>query len=232
MGIFTNRCNFTVIFTYILRNSYICLLTHEPIPSSAMEFLTHSSTFYHIITDLEGRYAYVNDYFLQKFGFVASELIGSGFSNSIHPEDVERCNQVAYQLIMNPDKVIPIDVRKPDKLGSYFWTTWEFSVTKDSEGKPAGIRCIGFDITSAQKARKDLEIYTERLEKLMQLDQHKKNSVRNVLATLPSEVKDSLVGIFGLIQVFNFEDFHDDFNRVVIERLGEYSEILDKLIFE
>jgi PAS domain S-box-containing protein len=197
-----------------------------------MEFLAHSSTFYHIITDLEGRYVYVNDYFLQKFGFVEQELIGSDFSNSVHPEDVERCNQVAYQLIMNPDKVIPIDVRKPDKLGSYFWTTWEFSVAKDSEGKPTGIRCIGFDITSAQKAKKDLETYTKRIEKLLQLEQRQKNSISNVLATLPNEVKDSLVGIFGLLQVFNFEDLQDDFNKIVIERLSEYSEILDKLIFE
>lgn len=197
-----------------------------------MEFLDHSSTFYHIITDLEGRYVYVNDYFLKKFGFVASELIGSNFSNSVHPDDVERCNQVAYQLIMNHEKVMPIDVRKPDKHGSYFWTTWEFSMAKDAEGQPTGIRCIGFDITSAQKARKDLETYTQRLEKLMQLEQHKKNSVKNVLATLPDEVKDSLIGIFGLIQVFNFEDYQDDFNKVVIERLAEYSEILDRLIFE
>ncbi len=197
-----------------------------------MEFLEHSSTFYYIIIDLEGRYAYVNDYFLQKFGFVASELIGSNFSNSVHPDDAERCNQVAYQLIMNPEKVIPIDVRKPDKLGGYFWTVWEFSVAKDAEGQPTGIRCIGFDITSAQKARKDLETYTQRLEKLMKLEQHKKTNVKNTLATLPDEVKDSLIGIFGLMQVFNFEDYQDDFNKVVIERLAEYSEILDKLIFE
>jgi len=197
-----------------------------------MEFLAQSSTFYHIIIDLEGRYVYVNDYFLKKFGFVESELIGSNFSNSVHPDDVERCNQVYYQLIMNPDKVIPIDVRKPDPMGSYFWTAWEFSAVKDSDGKPIGIRCIGFDITSAQKARKDLEIYTKRLENLMHIDQHKRSSVQNILATLPEEIKDSLIGVFGLIQVFNFEDYQDDFNKIVIERLREYGEMLDRLIFE
>lgn len=197
-----------------------------------MEFLNRSSTFYHIITDLEGRYAYVNDYFVRKFGFVESELIGSNFSNSVHPEDVERCNQVAYEIITHPEKCIPIDIRKPDKNGGFFWTAWEFSLAKDEQGNPVGIRCIGFDITAAQKARKDLQAYTERLEKLMALDHHRKTNVKNTLANLPEEVRDSLIGIFGLLQVFNFDDYQDDFNKVVIDRLSEYSATLDKLIFD
>ncbi|WP_448519244.1 PAS domain S-box protein [Rhodoflexus sp.] len=197
-----------------------------------MEFLSNSSTFYHIITDLEGRYVYVNDYFMRKFGFVEKDLLGSDFANSVHPEDVERCNQVAYEIIMNPDKVIPIDVRKPNKNGDFFWTAWEFSMAKDLEDKPIGIRCIGFDITSAQKARKDLENYTQKLQKLMMLEDHKKESIKGYLSQLPAEVKDALIGIFGLLQVFNFDDYQDDFNKVVIERMVEYSEVLDKLIFE
>ncbi|MCS7017853.1 MAG: PAS domain-containing protein [Cytophagales bacterium] len=197
-----------------------------------MEFLANSSTFYHIITDLEGRYAYANNYFLEKFGFVEEEIMGTNFSNSVHPDDVERCNQVAYEIITHPEKIIPIDIRKPNKQGGFFWTAWEFSMAKDGSGNPVGIRCIGFDITAAQKARKDLEAYTERIKKLMTIEEQKKANVKNVLATLPEEIKDSLIGIFGLIQVFNFEDYQDDFNKIVIERLAEYSEVLDKLIFE
>lgn len=197
-----------------------------------MEFLVKSSTFYHIITDLEGRYAYANDYFLEKFGFLKENLIGTNFANSVHPDDVERCNRVALEIITRPERVIPIDIRKPNREGDYFWTAWEFSAAKDKQGNVAGIRCIGFDITSAQKARKDLQVYTERLQKLMTLEQHKKTSVKNSLANLPEEIKDSLVGIFGLIQVFNFDDYQDDFNKIVIERLAEYGEQLDKLIFE
>ncbi|MDW8211842.1 MAG: PAS domain S-box protein [Cytophagales bacterium] len=197
----------------------------------SIDFLKNSTTFYHIVTDLEGRYLYVNDYFLRKFGFVEKQLIGSSFTNSVYHQDVERCNQAARELIQHPDKVISIDIRKPKPDGDFFWTVWEFSMARDPAGNPIGIRCIGFDITPAQKARKELQLYTERVKKLMEIDQRRKEEIRSHITNLPDEVKESLIGIFGLLQVFNFEDYQDDFNKIVINKLSEYGEMLDKLIF-
>jgi PAS domain S-box-containing protein len=130
--------------------------------------LLNSTMYAVIIVDLEGRYLFVNDIFKQKFIFNQSaDLIGTLFSHTVHPEDVEKCNQAALECITNPGKPVKVSLRKQyidDK--AYYTTLWEFSLLSDENQNPLGIFCLGYDYTPTEKAvQKALEF--ERITDLI-----------------------------------------------------------------
>lgn len=133
------------------------------------EFLLNSETYSLVITDLEGRYSYVNNVFKDRFAFMNIDFVGQPFSVAIHPEDVENCNIIAYQCIINPNKSFKILVRKPDNLaGDFYWTHWEFSLFKDQHQNPIGILCLGHDITETEKASKQAKELAQKVETIIE----------------------------------------------------------------
>jgi len=154
-------------------------------------FLLHSQTYAVVITDLEGRYIFTNEVFKKRFAFLAEDFIGKPFGITIHPDDVEKCNQVAYQCITNPDKIFQIQVRKPDNSeGDFYWTQWEFSLLKDQNQNPIGIFCLGYDISREKKIQTELRqseimlcaLYDSSSEALTLIDTNYKFLYKNKLA--------------------------------------------------
>ncbi len=132
-------------------------------------FLLHSEIYYVVITDLEGRYIFTNEVFKKRFAFLAEDLIGKPFGITIHPDDVEKCNQVAYQCITNPDKSFQVQVRKPDTPeGDFYWTQWEFSLFKDQNKNPIGIFCLGYDITETERASRRAKEFAQKLDTIVE----------------------------------------------------------------
>lgn len=95
-------------------------MTEQLIKNLLPEFIRNSETYSLVITDLEGRYNYVNDVFKKRFTFMNIDFIGQPFWITIHPEDVEKCNFISYQCITNPNQTFKIQVRKPDNLAGDF----------------------------------------------------------------------------------------------------------------
>ncbi|TAH18975.1 MAG: PAS domain S-box protein [Cytophagales bacterium] len=158
-------------------------MTEKELINLLPEFIHNSETYYLVITDLEGRYSYLNDVFKKRFAFMNMDLIGQPFSVSVHPEDVEKCNLVAYQCIANPEKIIKVQVRKPDNLaGDFYWTHWEFSLFKDQNQQPIGILCLGHDIT----------IILQQNETLRQIAWQQSHEVRRPVA--------NILGLINIIQ--------------------------------
>ena len=120
------------------------------------EWLLRMESYYVIATDLEGRYTFVNDHFKTRFAYMGISFVDQPFSITIHPNDVERAKQAAYQCINEPGKTVSVELRKP-RMGQeeYIWTQWEFSLLKDKDGEPIGIICLGHDITKSKKAIKE-----------------------------------------------------------------------------
>ncbi len=155
------------------------------------EYLLHSEIYSLVITDLEGRYVFVNEVFRNRFAFLAEDFIGKPFGITIHPDDVEKCNQVAYQCITNPDKSFQVQVRKPDIIeGDFYWTQWEFSLFKDQNQNPIGIFCLGYDISREKKIQTELRqseimlraLYDSSSEALTLIDTNYKTLYNNKLA--------------------------------------------------
>lgn len=130
-------------------------------------FLVNSKTYSLIITDLEGKYIYINDIFQQRFSFLKTHFIGDPVAIAIHPDDLDKCKEVVQQCILNPDQSFPIQIRKPSNVqGEYYWTLWEFSLFRDAQQNPAGILCIGYETSAAERANEKLA-QTETLLRAM-----------------------------------------------------------------
>lgn len=131
----------------------------EPDPYSVMKsleetiqipsILTQSGQFYYILTDLQGKYTYVNNTFCNRFGVEAEAMIGVPVTKTVHPDDMERCLRAVEFCIQHPDKTITVEIRKVHPDDGYIDTRWEFTLLLDEENKPSGIQCLGVDNAEA-----------------------------------------------------------------------------------
>lgn len=122
-------------------------------------YILRSETYLLIITDLQGNYIFVNDLFKKRFNFLGDTIIGKGNHIAVHPEDVDICTQAAMECILYPDKIVQVQVRKPNQsMNDFYWTHWEFSLFKDENQEPIGILCIGHDITESEKTSKQAKL--------------------------------------------------------------------------
>jgi len=124
-------------------------------------YLINSNGFYAIVTDLQGNYAYVNKRFKEKFGFISNDFIGQSIINSIHPDDVDKCDSTVIKCIEEPHKTHSIEIRKPQNNNNeYFYSYWEFSSFFNKNGDIIGILCIGNDLTK-EKGLNNLLLETQ-----------------------------------------------------------------------
>ncbi len=139
------------------------------IQSLLPKYLLHSEIYYVVITDLEGRYIFVNEVFRKRFAFLTEDFIGKPFDIAVHPEDVEKCNLASYQCITNPNRTFQVQVRKPDTPeGDYYWTSWEFSLFKDQNQNPIGIFCLGYDITETKRASRKAKEFAQKVDTIIE----------------------------------------------------------------
>ena len=132
-------------------------------------WILNSNNYYLAITDLEGKYIYVNPIFKIRFSFLATDFLGMPSQLTVHPDDIEKCNQASIECIMNPNKSISLQIRKPQMAGKdFYWTQWEFSLFKDNENKPLGILCIGNDITEMKRADRKQKEFAEKIESMVE----------------------------------------------------------------
>lgn len=121
-------------------------MIEEKIAGLLPECITNSKLFLTVVTDLEGRYMYVNDLFKKRFNFLNKHFFGQYFKDTLHKDDIEKAIKAAYSCITEPEKKVTIQLRKPDINSElYYWTEWEFSLFRDERGKPFGIICIGYE---------------------------------------------------------------------------------------
>jgi PAS domain S-box-containing protein len=144
-------------------------MTEDELKSLLPQCLLNSETYYLVITDLEGKYIFVNELFKKRFSFISENFIGQPSLNSIYPEDHQVCLQAVEQCFANPDKAIKVCLRKPDtSLNDFYWTEWEFSVFKDRHQTPIGILCLGHDITETLKANRQAKDFGIKLATIIE----------------------------------------------------------------
>ena len=208
------------------------------------DFLLNSQTYSLVLTDLEGRYSYVNDIFKKRFGFMNIDFINLPFSVAIHPDDVEKCNIAAYECITNPNKIVELKVRKPDDLqGDFYWTHWEFSLFKDQKQQPLGILCVGHDITETEKVSKQAKEFIQKVDTIIEeitdgfyvLNRDwefiKMNKVAAQILGLPKEklIGSKIWSIFPDSPVYNYPSaFRKAMNEYVTVTFEDYNADLER----
>jgi PAS domain S-box-containing protein len=193
-------------------------MNYDNIELSLPDWIVNSKTFSILITDLKGDYLYVNPGFAERFAWMNTNFIGESFASTVHPEDVEKCNEVSYECVMNPGRIIPVRIRKPQNPeGIYKWTDWEFSTFHNAKGEVIGILCLGYDITNLKIFAAEALITKFKLKNIAQIQSHEfRAPVANIL------------GIISLMQ--NESDKTAIFEYLAL--LKDSAEKLDEMIYK
>ncbi len=129
--------------------------------------LIDSQTNFLIRIDINGNFTFVNKQFSKVFGYQKYEIIGKHYSITTIPEELPLCEAAFIDCVSNPNKVIPLIHRKPDKSGKLHDTEWEFIAIKNEEGQVTGAQGIGQDITAKVNAQKENIVTKSNLEALI-----------------------------------------------------------------
>lgn len=140
---------------------------HEQIVQS----LVGSSSKYLCRTDLEGNITFTNSYFNQRFGFDAVDIFGRNALETIHHEDHAACIEVVTRCLHSPGSVFRVVLRKPDALGGFIWTDWDFFALINADGVPEAIQCIGVDVTDLHRLQSDHQKTMLLLEEIGHINQ-------------------------------------------------------------
>lgn len=130
----------------------------DPNLNTLPDYLENSTSFYAVVVDMQGNYAHVNKLFRQRFSYISKDFIGHSIIETIHQNSYEACANATLFCISNPGKSTAVKILKPRKNGGYYWTNWDFTLLTNQQQQPAGIMCIGYDISEAEQTKEALEI--------------------------------------------------------------------------
>jgi len=88
--------------------------TNEP-----FRYLSHSDHFHVIVLDMEGRFKFLSNCYLKKFGHLPTSYIGGLSIESVIPEDRDLCTQASLKSIDNPGAPVHTVLRKSDGYGVF-----------------------------------------------------------------------------------------------------------------
>lgn len=121
----------------------------NPLP----DWIFNSGLFYVVITDMEGKYLYVNDFFIKKFQSVDTDISNKYFTETIIAEDIEKAIVAATKCIQHPTYAFEVDLRKPIGKGQQtFHSRWVFSLMRNNQNIPIGIFSVGYEISSVSES--------------------------------------------------------------------------------
>ncbi|RDC63781.1 PAS domain-containing protein [Adhaeribacter pallidiroseus] len=185
--------------------------------------LFENSHFYYIITtNMDSRYSYVNNHYKETFGHIYGPIVGERYEMTMHPDDTKVCEQVAAQCFAQPDRTFPATIRKHDGHGGYIITQWEYKALWDDDQQPAGIFCMGYDITSY------ISQYEQLRDAQSQVSQ-KEGILKEIAWNQSHLVRGPLSSILGLCMVLEKMDMDQNL-RNIIQMLLESSQQLDEVI--
>ena len=192
---------------------------------SETKLLLESSVFFYVITvNMEGRYNYVNPHYDAVFSNIHGSILNQPYEITMHPDDTETCKAVAAKCFEQPNKVFPATIRKHDGKGGYIITQWEYRAIIDKMNNPAGIFCIGYDITQFLIQQEELSQAKTAIEK--------RNEVLKQIAFTQSHlVRLPLSNILGLIDIISKLEV-DDSMKTLLSMLEESAQQLDNRIRE
>ncbi|MFH1113050.1 MAG: sigma 54-interacting transcriptional regulator [Pseudomonadota bacterium] len=112
--------------------------------------------------DPQGRVTYVNDGFVQIFGWTAEELVGRSI-DFVPPEEAERTRE-AWEKTFEGEKVL-FETRRRTKSGQLLDIQLRTAILHNLDGTIAASIVIHRDITDRRKAHKELQRAHDDLEK-------------------------------------------------------------------
>jgi len=184
--------------------------------------LENSSIYYLITIDMEGNYSYLNNHYQEVFNNIHGSLVGRNFAITMHTDDIQTCITVSQKAFEAPDKVFPAIIRKHDGKGGFVITRWEYKAMFSRDGIPAGMFCIGHDITEQVEKSEMLENTIASLEKT-------KLSLKQIAYMQSHGIRKPLANILGLCSIIESSDL-DFEDKKLFDMITVSAKELDILI--
>jgi PAS domain S-box-containing protein len=173
--------------------------------------LNDSATYYLISVDMNSNYSYVNKRYANIFNPIHGNIVGTHYSTTIHIDDQQTCQIVSQMAFTYPDESFPATIRKHDGKGGYFITRWDYKAMFDENGAPAGMFCIGHDITELMKV-------TGQLDQVK--DEHS-HTVRRHVA--------NLIGLGRVINETTEANEIQDIAKMIVESATDLDDVIKTL---
>lgn len=192
------------------------------------KLLGNSNIYYMVAIDMNSNYSYLNTRYSRIFEPMHGSLIGKYYALTIHEDDQNTCQTVSMQAFSQPDKIFPAIIRKHDGKGGYVITQWEYKAMWNEKGEPAGVFCIGHDITQYMQASTELKHAKDSLSKtkstLAQMAYMQSHVIRKPIANILGlslllenmEVDADLINIVNMIK-----DSAEELDQVVKDMAGK-----------
>ncbi|MGF7081487.1 hypothetical protein [Mucilaginibacter sp. UYCu711] len=186
------------------------------------EFLADSSFFYSIAIGMDSKYAYVSTNYNRNFDQSNDSLLGKDFSVTLNPEDIAICAEVGMQCFQSPGILFPATLRKHDGKGGFVITQWEMKSYFDEQDQPAGIFCIGYNITEYVDTRSRLADATTEIavknEKLNDISFMQSHVIRKPLA--------NIMGLADILESMNVQGNQKNINKMMISSAKELDMVI------
>jgi PAS domain S-box-containing protein len=168
----------------------------------------NSAFYYTICLSMDGTYSYVSPSYDQNFSFTNDTLTGKPFYVTLHPDDIKVCEEVGNNCFQNPGTALPAILRKHDGKGGFIITQWELRAFFDDKNNPAGIFCIGHNVTEYIAAKDELIDVTSKIEK--------KEELLNEIGFINSHViRKPLANIIGLTSLLEQMEIGEKLQEII-----------------
>lgn len=187
--------------------------------------LLHNSNMYYLIAvSMDSNFSYINKRYQTIFEPVHGNLIGQHYAITMHEDDLHICQSVSAQAFMHPDEIFPAVIRKNDGKGGYVVTEWEYKAMFDNYGQPAGVFCIGHDITQFFQNSLELKDAKASLLKSMlnieQLNYIQSHGVRKPIA--------NILGLVDLLEGMDMDSSIKEIFDLITESVKELDILIRK----
>jgi PAS domain S-box-containing protein len=108
--------------------------------------------------DAEGNVVFLNDYAERFFGHPADALLGRSALGAIVPDDPERARhfrRMLAEIATHPEEYLQDERENLTRDGRLVWVSWNCRPVFE-DGRPAGVLCVGADMTERRASRDKL----------------------------------------------------------------------------
>lgn len=186
------------------------------------KLLNNSVLFYIVAIDMEGNYSFINQHYASEFDHINNDFLGQPYHITMHPDDRNTCIEVAAKCFENPGKLFPATIRKHDGNGGYVYTQWEYRAMFDEQQHPAGIFCLGYNITKFVAEK--LELQSAQKEIVKNLD-----IIEKITFQQSHLIRSPLSNIIGLVGTLDKTDLGTN-NSNICDMISESATQLDEVI--
>jgi signal transduction histidine kinase len=184
-----------------------------------VKILNTSETYYLVLVDDNGDYAYINEYFEEKYAAVYKNSHQRSALAALHPDDHSNCFKTNMLCRQNPHQTYELTLRKLNGKGGYTITQWDFKANLNTDGQIKGIIGIGYDITDFESRQDHIRFLTSTLQDVAYKQSH---LIRRPLA--------NIMGLVELLEQSELDSSSKDIVKLLKQSVKELNYEFDSFL--